>query len=200
MRKHCLAQMEDKRKQKNMSMRQLAAETGIHVSTISRILSGKRQPTLAHLRSISLVLHIPLNKLLDEGAKHQDEVFMDQVQELIQSMQLPIQRFTMKNLKEKLIEYQQISKTYVGNQKIVEPMTSKLSELKGQGPFIEQLKVLYKTFLDNNRPKKDLLLVGSALIYFITVADLIPDYLFPMGYLDDALVIQYVMQTLSLRN
>lgn len=41
--------------------------------------------------------------------------------------------------------------------------------------------------------------MGSALIYFILSVDVIPDYIFPIGYLDDAVAVQLVLNALMKR-
>ncbi|GAB2557625.1 helix-turn-helix domain-containing protein [Gracilibacillus alcaliphilus] len=187
-------------REQGMSMRQLAKETNINVSTISRILSGKRKPTLSHLRSISQVLDIPLLELIkEEKAERKERLSLEHVRAIIQDMQLPIKPFTLTDIEEKLAEYQQISQTDHGQKQITQQFSAKLSELNGQGPFVERLKILYSIFIDKKCPKKEFLLIGGALFYFITAMDLIPDYMLPVGYLDDALVIQYVMQSLSFK-
>ncbi len=50
--------IKEKMQHKKMSMRQLAKETNIDVSTVSRIMNGKRKATLAHLQSIATTLSI----------------------------------------------------------------------------------------------------------------------------------------------
>jgi uncharacterized membrane protein YkvA (DUF1232 family) len=41
--------------------------------------------------------------------------------------------------------------------------------------------------------------MGSALLYFILPVDVIPDYIFPIGYLDDAIAVQLVLGWLPLK-
>jgi len=45
-------------------------------------------------------------------------------------------------------------------------------------------------------PKKTIVLIITALIYFISPVDLIPDWL-PGGFIDDAALITWVMQSIS---
>jgi uncharacterized membrane protein YkvA (DUF1232 family) len=45
-------------------------------------------------------------------------------------------------------------------------------------------------------PKKTIVLIITALIYFISPIDLIPDWL-PGGFIDDAAVITWVLQSMS---
>lgn len=39
--------------------------------------------------------------------------------------------------------------------------------------------------------------MGAVLIYFISTADVVSDYLFPVEYLDDAIAVQVVRNLLS---
>ncbi len=39
--------------------------------------------------------------------------------------------------------------------------------------------------------------MGGALLYFIVSVDVIPDYIFPIGYIDDAAAVQFVFNQLS---
>ncbi|WP_208591829.1 helix-turn-helix domain-containing protein [Gracilibacillus suaedae] len=185
--------------ERNKSMRQLAKETGINVSTISRIMNGKRKATLGHLKAISTSLHIPLSELVssEESGEPTQPVSFKHVRALISEMNLPVKNFSADRLKERLLEYRKESNTEEGRATILKQFKSKMAALGGQGPYIQQLESMYQTFKEKKATKKELLLIGSALFYFIASVDIIPDYLFPIGYLDDALAIQYVMQSLS---
>ena len=44
---------------------------------------------------------------------------------------------------------------------------------------------------------RELAVIGSALIYFIISVDIIPDYIFPIGYLDDAIAVKLVLNLFS---
>ncbi|QGH36446.1 helix-turn-helix domain-containing protein [Gracilibacillus salitolerans] len=189
-------------KESNKSMRQLAKETGINVSTISRIINGKRNATLDHLKAISQSLHIPLSDLIssEESSEPDQPVSFHHVRALITEMDLPVKDFSVDRLKKRLQEYQQESSTEEGRVTILHQFKSKMATLGGQGPFIQQLESMYQTFKEKKASTKELLLIGSALFYFIASIDMIPDYLFPIGYLDDALAVQYVMQSLSMKH
>ncbi|SFM18524.1 Uncharacterized membrane protein YkvA, DUF1232 family [Gracilibacillus orientalis] len=188
-------------KESNKSMRQLANETGINVSTISRIINGKRKARLDHLKAISRSLHIPLSDLVssDERSESNQPVSFQHVRALIKQMKLPVKDFSAERLKKSLQEYQRESSTVEGRNSILHKFRSKMDALGGQGPYIQQLESMYQIFKEKKASKNDLLLIGSALFYFIASMDMIPDYLFPIGYLDDALAVQYVMQSLSMK-
>ena len=56
--------------------------------------------------------------------------------------------------------------------------------------FIEQLTDMYQQFCNETISKEERAVLGSALLYFILSTDIIPDYLFPIGYLDDAIAVE----------
>ena len=43
--------------------------------------------------------------------------------------------------------------------------------------------------------KSNLLLIAGAVVYFLTPTDLLPDFIFGAGYIDDAMVITWVIST-----
>ena len=45
-------------------------------------------------------------------------------------------------------------------------------------------------------PWKSLFFVAAGLLYFVTPADLIPDFILGTGFLDDAVVVAYVMKAI----
>lgn len=190
--------IKEKLERSNKSMRQLAKETGINVSTISRIISGKRKATITHLQALSKSLHIPLSALLEEEEnQNKDTAPFQYLSELIKAMNLPVQGFTRDKVVSYLKKCEKESDTKAGKRRIHTHFKSKLVMLQADGPFVEQLEYLYQKYQDRLLNRKEMLLIGGALFYFITSTDLIPDYLFPVGYLDDALVVQYILQSLS---
>jgi len=62
--------------------------------------------------------------------------------------------------------------------------------------FIEMVK---EYFQGNYReiPVKTIILITAALIYFVSPADAIPDFLIGIGYVDDISVIAYVFRALN---
>lgn len=52
-------------KKNALSMRKLSSLTGIDTATISRIINGKRQANLHHLKQFARYLNTPLEALID---------------------------------------------------------------------------------------------------------------------------------------
>lgn len=51
--------------------------------------------------------------------------------------------------------------------------------------------------MDESTPAEDRAILGSALLYYILATDVIPDYMFPIGYLDDAIAVQIALNRLK---
>jgi uncharacterized membrane protein YkvA (DUF1232 family) len=58
---------------------------------------------------------------------------------------------------------------------------------------------MYTKYLSKKGTTRELALIGSALIYFILPVDVIPDYIFPIGYIDDTIAVQIVTNLLSVK-
>ncbi len=58
---------------------------------------------------------------------------------------------------------------------------------------------MYSQFSNEDTPSAERAVLGSALLYFILSTDIIPDYIFPIGYLDDAIAVQMVLNKLASR-
>jgi uncharacterized membrane protein YkvA (DUF1232 family) len=56
---------------------------------------------------------------------------------------------------------------------------------------------MYLEYCDEKTSAAKRSILGSALLYFILPTDIIPDYVFPIGYLDDAIAVQLVMNQLT---
>lgn len=65
------------------------------------------------------------------------------------------------------------------------------------GPFINHLKGFYHKFERKTGTRYQLVIMGSALLYFIIPMDVIPDYIFPIGYVDDALAVKLALKTVT---
>lgn len=57
------------RSAKGMSLRDLAAETGISKSTLHNFKTGRQVPNLVHLELIAKALNVPMSSLYDSEYK-----------------------------------------------------------------------------------------------------------------------------------
>lgn len=96
-----------------------------------------------------------------------------------------------------LVNYKQYAQTEEGRKSIIGNFEAKLQKVDGIGPFIGHLKQMYEKFRHEKCTFVESALMGSALFYFILPVDVIPDYLFPISYLDDAVAVSIVLNQLS---
>lgn len=99
-----------------------------------------------------------------------------------------------------LANYELYSQTIEGESSILEEFEGKIDSVGSIGPLINQLKNLFETFCLHKGTASELAIIGSALLYFIIPVDVIPDYLFAVGYLDDAIAVQLTTTALEKNN
>lgn len=194
-------------KERSLSMRKLSELTEIDTATISRIINGKRQANLQHLEKFSKCLKVPMEELFeaagypigDRKNKQQSDIHMsvDMIQGFLESSKIYDNKFSIALVEEKLTNYEQYVQTDEGRNTILKNFEEKLQNVGSIGPFITQLKELFEKFRSGKLTKYEYALVGSALLYFIIPVDVIPDYIFPIGYLDDAIAVKLVGKSLT---
>lgn len=191
-------------KKRVLSMRKLSAITGMDTATISRILSGKQEPKLSHLKLFSEYLGIPLEILLGVSREAvgdpANSSIMDSVaaiSEILGTSQQFDPQVTTELIQQELIKYEQYAQTAEGHRIICQEFETKVNQVNGIGPLIEHLKQMYIRYNNEDTSRADRSVLGSALLYFILSADIIPDYVFPIGYLDDAIAVYLVLSRLN---
>lgn len=197
--------LKDLLREKSLSMRKLSELTDIDPATISRIISGKRKATPEHLRKMAECLEVPIMELFQaagypvEKKPDSDDIYssLDNIQKILESSNLLEHPFSIEQLESELEKYQQFAETVEGEETIRKNFGEKLGKLGSIGPFISRLKDMFETFISKKATAHQLAIMGSALLYFIVPVDVIPDYIFPIGYLDDAIAVHLVSQLLS---
>lgn len=196
--------LKDLLKKKSLSMRKFGELTEIDTATISRIINGKRKATLDHLQKFSESLNVPLDILLIAAGylqeQKQKKVFSKEINESIEYIQYFLEtsnqlnkKFSIENVKSELAMYEQFSQTEEGKETILNGFEDKVKKLGSVGPFISKLQQMYKKFCTLEATPPQLAVLGSALLYFILPVDVIPDYILPVGYLDDGIAVQLVL-------
>lgn len=185
----------------NMSMRKLAEQCGIDVSTISRLAAGTQKPRPEHIEKISTALTVPVLDLWRAAGYIAEE---DQsapptglVNEFLVAAFPELANLRLEQIEAELEKYRLFAQTFEGHHAIVQNFRSKLEQVNGTGPFIDMLKDMYMMYLDGKTDEEQRHLIASALLYFILATDVIPDYLFPIGYIDDAIAIDLVWKKLQ---
>ncbi|MBY8913530.1 helix-turn-helix domain-containing protein [Bacillus sp. YC2] len=188
----------------SLSMRKLSTLTNIDTATISRIINGKQKANLKHLQEFSKHLHISLEELLeasgidignDKETPSPDP--LTAIQDMLNMAEMFDKPFTQEQIERELTRYEQYAKTQQGHRLICEEFQKKMDDEGSVGPIIDHLKEMHLQYMDESTPPEDRAILGSALLYFILATDVIPDYMFPIGYLDDAIAVQIALHRLK---
>jgi len=195
-------------KERSLSMRKFSELTGIDTATISRIINGKRNATPQHLEKFADCLDVPLINLFEaagyaieqrqEVSEQDSDIHksVDAIQSLLKSSNVYDDEFSVSHVEQKLESYGLYAQTEEGKNSIHKDFDEKIKSVGSIGPFISKLKELYEKFSLGKGTLFELTVIGSTLLYFIIPVDVIPDYLFPIGYLDDAIAVQLTTKTL----
>lgn len=186
----------------SLSMRKLSERTAIDTATISRIINGKRNATLEHLHQFSLHLNISMNKLLEAAGypiseEKVESELSEHIENIQHSLEPSIADLSKENIERKLKEYATFVQTSDGEEEILSGFEQKIKKVDSVGPFIKNLKGFFEKFRLKRASSAELILMGSVLLYFIVPVDVIPDYIFPIGYIDDALAVQMIAKRLG---
>ncbi|MBE1443401.1 DUF1232 domain-containing protein [Paenibacillus sp. OAS669] len=194
-------------KERSLSMRKLSALTGIDTAIISRIINGKQKAKMDHLHLFAVHLGIPSERLfqaagletVSPSAADNSELHasVDSIKEVLLSYNLFDSKFTTEQVRKELTKYEQYALTEEGRRIIIEDFQAKVDSVNSAGPFIDELRQMYELFGKEDLSTEKRAILGSALLYFILSTDIIPDYVFPIGYLDDAIAVQIVLERLS---
>ncbi|RXZ84886.1 DUF1232 domain-containing protein [Paenibacillaceae bacterium] len=190
---------------RSLSMRKLSGQIGMNTATISRIMSGKQTPKMEHLQKFSDFFDIPVSQLLEaSGVKleyaevgNDLDSFAGIIQETLDFSGVIDQKQLIPRVKKELERYERYACTEEGQQIIHERFQIKTQHVDGMGPFIEHLTQMYEKISREDISDAERAVLGSVLLYFILTTDIIPDYIFPIGYLDDAIAIKLGLERLA---
>lgn len=73
----------------------------------------------------------------------------------------------------------------------------KIDSIEKQGQFTDRLRQMYADFCTDGLTIKKYLLIGSMLLYFVISTDVIPDFVFPIGFMDDLVALNIVTKLLK---
>lgn len=206
-------------KKRGLSIRKLAHECQYDPATISRLVNGKQKPRPEHLVRIAQALQIPIIELWQAAGYIGDERLQEEpndklitsypslgtVKEGVSPSGMNFEACTLPSIEgldpariiAELDKYRLYAQTTEGQEIILQGFNKKLDQIKGVGPFIDKLQALHKIYLDEQTEQQQKNVIGSLLLYFILPTDIIPDYLFPIGYLDDAIATDIVWQQIQ---
>lgn len=188
---------------KSISMRSLSNLTGINVATISRIIAEKQPPTIYHLQAFSTFLKIPLEELLKKlnvafmkEESQGQSILIDILEEVLKDLDVNLETIIIE-IERELIKLEQYAKTNEGKKAIINGFEDKINMIDGRGAIIDKYKRYYREFCDIKTDEKLKPIIGSALLYLIWTVEVVPDFIFPVGYLDDAIAIKLTEKKLA---
>lgn len=187
---------------RSMSLRSFSRLIDIDHATLSKIMNGKRQANLNHLQKLSDNLSVDFDSLLElAGYRESDKDDLEQtwkaVLKIAEEMTDVKGNISFERVNQEISHFETYSQTAAGQEKIHAEFNNKMKETAGFGKYVEQLKAMYVHFINGHGYLKDQILIGAALLYFIVTTDLLPDYLLPVGLLDDAFIVQAISQRLE---
>jgi uncharacterized membrane protein YkvA (DUF1232 family)/DNA-binding Xre family transcriptional regulator len=194
-------------KERSISMRKFSELTSIDIATISRIINGKRKANPAHLQKFADCLGVPITELFELtgfSMEHNKTIppsdigkSVESIEQLLESTNLIDDKFSIANVERQLVNFEHYAQTEDGRENIFKSFGEKIKKTGSIGPFISELKEMYENFRLAKGTPRQLALLGSALIYFIVSVDVLPDYIFPLGYIDDAMAVHIVTNLLT---
>ncbi|GGH31271.1 DUF1232 domain-containing protein [Paenibacillus segetis] len=192
---------------RSLSMRKLSTLTGIDTATISRIVNGKQRAKPDHLELFAVHLGVPTVQLFQAAGfdvsmprvDHPTDIntSINSIREILQASNLIDHQFTAELIQKELNKYEPYVLTEEGKRIILNEFWVKIANVNGTGPFIDELKKMYHLYCGDEITLEKRAVLGSALLYFVSSTDIIPDYVFPLGYLDDAIAVQLVLDRLQ---
>ncbi|MCY0870239.1 MAG: DUF1232 domain-containing protein [Firmicutes bacterium] len=174
---------------RGMSVRALARCAGVHASTVSRALGRRRTLTADLTAKLWRCLDAPV-PAAQTGTSAETTVALCALCAAVGA------RVDIARIGEDLAKFEAYAATPEGERVIRTSFAEKVAATGGAGPMIRQLHEYYDAYcrLGGGEPQRAIM--GSALLYFVQSVDAIPDYLFPVGYIDDAIALQLVNERL----
>mgnify|MGYP006267283427 CR=1 FL=1 len=80
---------------------------------------------------------------------------------------------------------------------VIQDFPNKMKDSSGRVSFTLQATAMYYALRDSKTPIKVKAWLAAALAYFIMPIDVIPDWIFGLGFTDDLAVIVFVLRQLS---
>ena len=172
-----------------LSLRGLARRAGVSHSTLSRLLAGRSHATPHLLRAVAVALDIPPEELLagdDQGPAESETVWG-----ILREMGMdPAPTELVARVREGLIRLREYAATDEGRALVRDGLERKVIALGARGPVIERLRSLAHLYLHADQiPEAARLSAGSAALYFLNAVDAIDDFMWPIGYIDDAVAV-----------
>ena len=190
----------------NLSLRKFSKIVDIPTSTLSRIINSKQKPSITHIKKLSKFIPLFLNSFLNDDLSSKDiNIDITNTQALQNNELYNILKFSQfadskklnQEINNQFNKCKEYAKTQDGINMIKSDFDRKIKEINGVGPLIDSLENLYSRYILENPSSTKALIIGAVLLYFIIPLDVIPDYLFGIGYIDDMLLLQFELSVLD---
>ncbi len=195
-------------RQSRLSVRELARRAGVSHSAVSRLLGRRARPTAGLLCALGPPLDLPPDLLLSgvrrpagrppvapaageaaEGGPR-TPAGADTWAALRAIGLDPAPAALVERIQERLGHLREFAATAEGRMQAREGLGRKVAALGARGPVIDRLLALGRLYLeDGPAPPAARHAAGSAVLYFLLAVDAIDDFVWPIGYLDDALAV-----------
>lgn len=194
-------------KEKSISMGELSKKSRIDKSTISRIANNKQKPNINHLEKLAIHLNVNLEELLKASGyefknSNDKQVFnidsdFSNFDDVIGFANLINDKNFNGNIEKELSKCELYVQTDEGKKLLFDNFNKKIDSIEKQGQFTDRLRDMYAEFYTGKLGIKKYLLVGSMLLYFVISTDVIPDFVFPIGFMDDLVALNMVTKLLT---
>lgn len=193
-------------KEKSISMGELSKKSGIDKSTISRIANNKQKPNINHLEKIAIHLNVNLEELLKASGyefknSNNKQIFnidsdFSNFDDVLGFANLINDKNFNGNIEKELSKCELYVQTDEGKKLLFDNFSKKIDSIEKQGQFTDRLRDMYAEFCTGKLEIKQYLLIGSMLLYFVISTDVIPDFVFPIGFMDDLVALNMVTKLL----
>lgn len=193
-------------KEKSTSMGELSKKSGIDKSTISRIANNKQKPNINHLEKIAIHLNVNLEELLKASGyefknSNNKQIFnidsdFSNFDDVLGFANLINDKNFNGNIEKELSKCKLYVQTDEGKKLLFDNFSKKIDSIEKQGQFTDRLRDMYAEFCTGKLGIKKYLLIGSMLLYFFISTDVIPDFVFPIGFMDDLVALNMVTKLL----
>ncbi len=170
-----------------LSLRALARQAGVSHSSISRLLRGRARPTADLLRAVAAPLGLPADELL--GAAALAPAGAGDVLSALRGLGVdPAPPELIGHVQAELARLREYAATAEARAAVRRDLDRRLAALGARGPVAERLRGLARLYL-SDAPAPARTAAGSAVLYFLQAVDAIDDFMWPIGYLDDAVAV-----------
>lgn len=193
---------------RKISLRELGRATELDPATLSRLSSGKQRPTLSHLARLGQALGVSLPDLLNaagygsceesRGQKTGSEA-PDPLDQMLRDAWKDgpgARSARWADVARQVEDGTATSLAEESLQAIERETFAKIGRIHASEAFAAKVRDLYGCVFDPKGPSERRALAASALAYFVSEADVIPDGAFPVGFIDDAIAVESVWNRL----